>query len=731
MSLPGSNLAVVVAIAGLTFGMPVLAGAPPEDVLLYAGYVFAYLLVPGWLLYMAFGGGGGAVRQALFAWALGVCLELALFNLTAALDAREALYAPAPLLAAALLAASRVRARAAAALAAHRRTLRAPAGRFGLALVVLVAIAGIYLNLEFFSQTPAPDVAGGVAYHEDVAYHLSLAAEASNHWPIENPAIAGEPLRYHLFAHMQMAASHQVTGIEFDLIVRRLAPLLPTLMVLLGLVAIGGSLFSSRAAGLGAVALLVLAGEPDLDPTRIIAFTDGLFANLWLSPTLLLSLPLTFAAVIVAAEWIERGGGRPQLALLIPLLIAAGGAKATALPVLICGLGLLVLWLWRDRARRDRALAVLGVAVVCFAGVWLALYSGAENNGFTLFVGQAVSVSVFAPWADGDAARAALVPALLIALLLPLAGLGYHWRATERSGTGDRLAVCLLVPALGAFVALGHVGISQSFALWPAYLIALVPAAAGVIAAARAIPATAQRPLALALGVVALACVLGAVRLSLPDEGVPPGSTVAAAGVALAIAILAAAAVAHARPVIPVTAAATLAVLVVSGFDSPLDYGGRAKRIAVDEVVYSTPSGENFGVVPGTVDAMRWLRDNSDPDDLFAVDNHRGALETERSRYFNYSAFSERRAFLEAWDYGTGAESRVEVIQPFAERLAVNDAAFEGSSEAISRLRDQEGVAWMVHDKRLAPEAAELSELLPPAFENEAISIHATDDLAG
>ena len=80
----------------------------------------------------------------------------------------------------------------------------------------------LYASAVGFSQTPLPRDTTAVTYQEDTVFAISLAAEALHHWPLTIPSVAGEPLRYHVFADTHMAAISQVTGIDLSVVVMRL-----------------------------------------------------------------------------------------------------------------------------------------------------------------------------------------------------------------------------------------------------------------------------------------------------------------------------------------------------------------------------------------------------------------------------------------------------------------------------------------------------------------------------
>jgi hypothetical protein len=107
------------------------------------------------------------------------------------------------------------------------------------------------------------------------------------------------------------------------------------------------------------------------------------------------------------------------------------------------------------------------------------------------------------------------------------------------------------------------------------------------------------------------------------------------------------------------------------------------------------------------VEAGRWLRANSSPDELIATNAHcvyLGAGEECDRRHFGIAGYTERRVLIESWAYTAEAHNQ-ELIQGVPQQnvlywtpqlLIDNDAAFtEPSEETIGRLHDKYHVKWL------------------------------------
>src|SRR5204863_3045408 len=108
------------------------------------------------------------------------------------------------------------------------------------------------------SQNPLPrDVGLGATYAEDTVFTISIAAEALHHWPVTLPMVAGQPLHYHLFAYMHMAAISQVTGIDLSVVILRLYEIPLLLLFALQLYLAGKRISRRPSVALSAVALVL------------------------------------------------------------------------------------------------------------------------------------------------------------------------------------------------------------------------------------------------------------------------------------------------------------------------------------------------------------------------------------------------------------------------------------------------------------------------------------------
>ncbi|NUT35250.1 MAG: hypothetical protein HOV79_19515 [Hamadaea sp.] len=169
-----------------------------------------------------------------------------------------------------------------------------------------------------------------------------------------------------------------------------------------------------------------------------------------------------------------------------------------------------------------------------------------------------------------------------------------------------------------------------------------------------------------------------------------------------------------------ITAVALLGVMLAYGASNYRTYAVPLET-SLDKGFRKYPRAA--GQIPaGGVEAARWLRDNSSPDDLVATNVHCRMLPGGRcdNRSFWVAGYAERRMLLEGWAYSPTWYAMAEAagpgryqVMPYwkPEVLAENDAAFTTpNAETLNLLRDKYGVRWLYVDERLHPDTAALEK---------------------
>jgi hypothetical protein len=371
-SMPALAAAAPLLVAASAVAVWLAYDVGIRQIALFAGYEAAYVALPGIAVHILLRPGAPWREQLAYGWALGYALEVGAYAVAAELGIRSAFNAY-PLAAVALLAALAYRRR----IPTLRRWTAWSWGPAALGAGVSI-LTLVYLGLDYFARAKLPWRVDEAVYNQDLSLHLSLAAEAQNHWPIKDPSVAGEPFFYHLGVDVHFAAVADVTGLPLPLILFRLAIVPMTLVFIACMCVAGRSLFDSRWVGPVAAGLAMLVGDADVDPGRW-PFLGLFFTGFWISPSFLLGIAIFIPAVaIVAARLADdrrlRDGAGDWVAVAI-LLTACMWAKASAVPVLLGGLGIYVVVRRVITHRFDRnALAALSIASCVFLAFHLAIY---------------------------------------------------------------------------------------------------------------------------------------------------------------------------------------------------------------------------------------------------------------------------------------------------------------------------------------------------------------------
>jgi hypothetical protein len=129
------------------------------------------------------------------------------------------------------------------------------------------------------------------------------------------------------------------------------------------------------------------------------------------------------------------------------------------------------------------------------------------------------------------------------------------------------------------------------------------------------------------------------------------------------------------------------------------------------------------------VEAARWVRDRSSPDDVIATNAHCRSVRNGRcdARSFWLSAYSERRVLVEGWAFAP----RVAAFGAYRsfwdqDLLRRNDAAFTApTADGLRELRERHGVRWLVVDRSInAAESPDLRTLARLHFDNGRVAVY-------
>jgi hypothetical protein len=728
-------------------------GAGGRDLVVFGAYVFGLVAVPGVLLWRA-----GRQRARSLAedfgpgLALGYVLEvLAYFAARALGQPRAVVLAPIAVLVV-FLAVRPLRRYWRAAPDAERAPIGWIWANAGIAAGVLIWAALFFLRVR------------GVDYafnDGDLPFQLALIGELRHHMPPQVPWVQGEALSYHWFAYADIAATSWVTGVDAPTLLMGLyfVPLLGALPFAVSSLArqVTGRWWPGPLA-----ALITLAGvapypygwpaPPSYRSSGLGPVEDGVMLRLGLfaSPTQTFAALLGIGLVMVLIDLLRSAHpGRRGYLLLAAFVAVICGAKATYLPIILCGLVLaLAGTLITGRRRHRPALGAVAVVIPGLLFAQLVLFRGeaqgmviaplAGLSRYSLGAATGLGAVAYGPLPPAGPGLALITVVTLLTWTMIWGGAAFVLTGDGRRDPAHLLMAGIGVAALAAVLLVEHYGFGQTWflvAARPYLAVAAVAGLAALLGRPRAARVGGWLPVAVLIG-IGIAWVTAALgrrtaptvraeglRQVLIDVAAPQAVLVAAVLAATAAAWLIGRRVTALRGRAAAVAVAIAMMVGISLYPSGVLVAGSVRHAAAFRFAPASAGTPLWPV--GTRSASAWLRRHSDPDDLVATNAHCRPAKTAAcdNLHFWFTAFTERRFLVEGWGFTPTAnrlQSETGVrgnAVPYwdVERLAANDAAFHRpGAGTVGVLRDTYRVRWLFVD------------LTDPAVRADLLAEHAT-----
>jgi hypothetical protein len=603
-----------------------------------------------------------------------------------------------------------------------------------------------YLSAVFLERNPILPTSENTKQYLDLAYLLSVAGEAKHTLPPQYPQVAGEPLYYHWFAQAHMAVTSLITHIDLPVVALRLAiPALCALAIVLTAV-VGWRVSGRPYVGAGAAVLFFIIGEVNFTHPFTTPFGTQATFVVWHGMSMIYSWVLVIALIAALAEIVGRTDTSRIPSLGTPgafglaglLLLASAGAKASTLPVVLTALGFTaVILIVVRRAVPWRVVAVLGMAAVAQLFATAALFHF-QTYGVRLEPLTDVS-RYWRPGRDGAGPGRPLIILLVFVafyLNMQLRTAGILALVWLRRARLDPVQVLLLGGALGGpllYLVFDQARGGQQYFTRVGFAFGVILSAWGYAIVLDRAHLSARAKVGLGAGAAAFAGTL--ILIQLRAAGPAPPSTAPYA------------------PLLPLLAwsvafALLGLVIVVSwplltrAWPGLLGRGGAIALTAV--LVFGAPGlimdmyksiqapngGAYFNIVlpRSRVDAARWVRDHSRPDDILATNMH--CLQWSRSwcdpASMWLAAYAERSVLVEGWDFSP----RMQIpgaARPFWDpaRLSLNDKAFaDPDAGTLRELRQRYRVRYLVADRSVGAVSPALPSLADLRFENGRVAVY-------
>ncbi len=730
---------VVVVVAGLLANQ-----TPLWDIVRYALYLVLTVLLPGTLVHRALRGRSPMmlVDLALGA-ATGTALGLAAWAVFMVIGIQQVLWLW-PL-------AVFIPFAAVPALRRHWTlggyTERSPVTSWLLSAALLVYSLTLLVSMRVNPLPPHANL-----YYFDVYWHLSNAAELTHRLPPDVPSVAGRTLRYHWFSNADMAHANLISGVDLPTIILRLWPI-PIVAIILGLVLALSRRVADASWPAGVAALfIVLPGE--LMPWEWVRPVSPYPLSGGSSPSQVFGLIPLFLAAMVLVDVVRKeriGNGWWVLVLAVAL---APGSKPSVLPILLCGMGLVLLVNLIRREPVLRVVAAMALMVFGIIGFWPLVAQATAASGVKLFgllafhktwtdyvpKGEMPSTGghVIAGLGDPSALflAVALVAWTVLQLGYVLAGVSLVRKPTRMDPAALLLAGAV-VGGIAATLLLDHAAAAEIYFERTAVPLGAVLATWGLYVGL----AQAHRLIGIrrTLGVVVAGLVTGLlilVGVDLAAHGGQPAVADYPEKIGFPLGVLA---------VLTIVAFVLWWVLRRFAVPSLKGAGLAFFGVAVSALflVHGTQDGWNVAgsavrhdavVLPSTkvtaaeTKAALWVEKHTPRDDILATNVHcrfRASMNVCDSRAYWVTAFSERRALVESWAYTEENLKRIGQFTvgfplfPFDDPtlLKENDRNFTNPTAAsLAALREKHHVRWLFADSRAGKVSPRLDNLATLRF---------------
>lgn len=597
----------------------------------------------------------------------------------------------------------------------------------------------LVLGLGTFATTPVPP--GRRRWFQDLYWHLAISAEARHSAPPQVPQVSGQELDYHWFSNAHMAADSLVGHLGVLVVTVRLW-YLPVYAVTIGLTYVVTSRLS-RSSKAGALSVLLLVSAASFNPVHWLSGT-AVDPFIPASPSEIFGLPILLLTTWWLAQIVRGGHGRwPSWVLLVLMLVTCAGAKSSNLPVLLCGLLLvLVVGAVRRRLRRGIvAASVLTLGALVVTAPFLAGGSAASKI-------RLLSIATYLR--DLGHTRMTSLPHLqitaVIVLITLLLLIQYSGAVLAIPLLGDPAAVLMLgmcAAGASAMLLIDHPSLSELYfmlGVLPVLDVLVAWGTARILHRAR-LSARNQKHLmavglAIALGALvtyALRRVGGSASLKhLSNHALARGWLVT---IVVTVAV-GAVAVLVLRDRQPAAMLRALAAMVLLGAIVVPSVGASAEVVTDGQ-----PSTHPTKLSPEQISGTTWVRRHVAPSALIATNVHCSTLRTRPqcdSRAFWVTGLGEHQAYVSSWGYTDQAQAsaaaelppgvkRVRYSrQPFfdPQRLRLNDAAFTAPTPTVlDRLYDA-GVRVLFADSGAGPVSPQLRRLAERVFTDGRVSIY-------
>ncbi len=672
---------VIILVCCIAFGAAFIMGAdsmgglPMAEQLLFLIAQAAFVLLPGWALTLAINPQRDIPAFFVLSYMLGMGVVIAEYFLFYALGLKEWM----------LLCMSVVSALSIFVIYKKRAAMKQVRGRAANpAFFVLLGLLLVIALTTAVSNYNVPPEGGRTFIYQDLVWNTGNVASIAHGFPVMDIHVSGLSFGYHFFANAFLAVFQNILGISSYLLNIKLLAIVQAFVLAGGLYLLFATLFKSKwaAAGASVVALLCC--------------TVAMQHYMWYAYATPIGMGFSLAAAACFIRFMRRMDSAKlsdgDFIMFLILLAVAAGTKSLAAGGVIAGAGIVMLCQIFRRKNVKTMLFAGILTLVVFAGLYAVMVYGTYSpNSLTKQFAATMYAETPEQPAYYTALREALpnMPVTAAKLLVYPLFLLLKYPVTVFS----------LVLLLVALVLQLRKGAKHG---WPTHSGRIKLFLFGGILVSLAVMSVVSQP--------------GESQV-LFLEGTVPLSVFA------------------------------LFYIAMEAWD-----GGRFARIAICAVIVfalgwgvcvtsralyadsqNLPSRNNSqdtlaqnpydSISRGEYEAMLWLKQNTPEDAVFATDRHYfvPAVGMDVARYYYYTAFSERQAYLEGYNYiSTHEKNYGEIID---QRLVTIDSLLVNDPDAAARMK-ADGVEYFVASSLISPGYVMDKGIGRAVFENNDIVIY-------
>lgn len=672
---------IIILVCCIAFGAAFIMGAdsmgglPVTDQLLFLLAQAAFVLIPGWALTLSINPQKDVPAFFILSYMLGIGVVIAEYFLFYALGLKDWL----------LLCMSVVSAISVFVIYKKRVAMKPMRGRVANpAFFVLLGVLLVIALTTAVSNYNVPLEGGRTFIYQDLAWNTGNVASIAHGFPVMDIHVSGLSFGYHFFANAFLAVFQNILGISSYLLNVKLLAIVQAFVLAGGLCLLFSTLFKNKWAAAGASVVAMLC------------CTVAMQHYMWYAYATPVGMGFSLAAAACFIRFMRNMDSAKlsdgNFITFLILLAVAAGTKSLVAGGVIAGAGIVMLC-QIFRRRNVKTMLFAGIlTLVVFAGLYVVMVYGTYSpNSLTRQFAATMYAETPEQPAYYTALREALpslpvtmakliayplflllkYPVTVFSLVMLFVAIILQLRKGAKRGWPLNSGRIKLFLFCGIFVSLAIMSVVSQ------------PGESQVLFLEGTVP----------LSVFAL------FYLAMESWG---------KGKLVRIAVCA------------ITAFALGWGVCVTSRALYADSQNLPSRNNSQETLAQNPYDS---ISRGEYEAMLWLKQNTPQDAIFATDRHyfAPAVGIDVARYYYYTAFAERQAYLEGYNYiSTHEKNYGEIID---QRLVAIDGLLANDPDAAARMKE-DGVEYFVASSLISPGYIMDESLGRAVFQNADITVY-------